>query len=123
MKRKHTPKKRPDVPSTHPLVGTWAQTENSFHRTTAVFTVGVIDGRFLVTGLDESDGTGFKISNTRWDGKCLRFVSLFPPTNHKAKHAFRLIGRGQVNHNVTYTDEEGAYADNEKWEKRSRPEQ
>ena len=119
MKRKHMPKKRPGVPSKHPFVGTWTQTENSFHRTTVVFTVAVEAGRFLVTGVDESDGTVFKISNTRWDGKCLRFISLFPPTNHKAKHSFHLIGKGRVNHKVTCPYEEGTYTVDEKWEKRS----
>jgi hypothetical protein len=120
MKRKHSPKKAPHVPSTHPFIGTWVQTENPFHRTTVVFTVTVKAGHFLVRGVEEEDHTTFKISRVKWDGECLRFVSLFPPTNHKAEHVFRLIGRGRINHNVTYTDEEGTYTDDERWEKRSR---
>src|SRR6266481_547387 len=118
MKTKHIPRKTPGVRSTHPLVGTWAQENNSVDRTSAVFTITVKERRFLISGVDESDGTAFKISNIRWDGACLRFVSLFPPTNHKAKHSFRLVGKGRVSHRVSYSDEESTFTDDERWNKR-----
>ena len=121
MKRKIVPKKTPGVRSAHPFVGTWAQDEDCSDRTSVTFTVAVKDGRFLISGVDESDGTIFKISDIRWDGVNLRFVSFFPTTNHKAKHAFRLIAKGQVNHQVSYTDEDGTFTDDERWKKRSAP--
>jgi hypothetical protein len=118
MKRKSVLKKASGVRLTHPLVGTWAQEENSVDRTSAVFTVAVKDGRFLISGVDESDRTAFKISNITWDGACLRFVSLFPPTNHRAKHVFRLLGKDRVSHKVSYSDEGGTFNDDERWKKR-----
>jgi hypothetical protein len=119
MKRKHTAKKQPDTRSTHAFVGTWVQEADSIDRTAAVFTIAVKEGRFLISGVDESDGTVFKLTNIRWDGETLRFVTFFPPTNHKAKHALRLIGRGRVSHKVTYSDETGTYASDERWRKRA----
>jgi hypothetical protein len=121
MKRKPVLKKASGVRSTHPLVGTWAQEENSVDRTSAVFIVAVKDWRFLISGVDEADHTAFKISDIRWDGVYLRFISFFPPTNHKAKHVFRLVGKGQVDHRVSYTDEGRTFTDDERWKKRSAP--
>ena len=111
-------KKRVGLSHNHPLVGTWAQVENPFHTSSAVFTIAVNKGRFLVSGMDESDGVEFVISSTKWDGKQLHFVSLFPPTNHKARHIFQILRNGQANHRVSYTDEEGRFTGDELWAKK-----
>jgi hypothetical protein len=55
-----------------------------------------------------------EISNVRWDGECLRFVSLFAPTNHKAKHALRLIGNDKISHRVIHYSEERPCTDDER---------
>jgi hypothetical protein len=111
-------KKRKPVDLKHPLIGTWVQKENPFDTTAAVFTVAVKQGRFLVSGVDEGDGIAFKISSTRWDGERLHFVSFYPPTNHTARHALRLTGKGRANHRVSYRDEEGTFVDDQLWLKR-----
>ena len=90
----------------HPLVGTWQEVENQVSETSVVYEIAVVDGRFVVTGIDESDGTKFKISHIRWDGAALHFTSLFPPTGHRAKHVLRLRRLGLIDHDVTYTDHE-----------------
>jgi len=118
MRNGHKSKRSSIVPSTHPMVGTWIQEENPFHRTSAVFKVAVKDGNFLVTGVDESDGTVFEISGIIWDGKALRFLSIFPPTKHKAQHAFRLVGKDRIKHRVSHTYEGETCSDDEKWIKR-----
>lgn len=97
----------------HPLVGTWQEVENPISETSVIYKIAVIDGRFVVTGIDEQDETKFVILNTRWDGKALYFTSVYPPTGHQADHEFRALKRGLVNHYVTSTDLEV-------WRKRSK---
>jgi hypothetical protein len=90
----------------HPLVGTWQEVENQVSESSVVYKIAVADGRFVVSGIDESDGTKFKISAVRWDGAALKFTSLFPPTGHRVKHVLRASKPGLVNHEVTSTDYE-----------------
>jgi len=87
----------------HPLVGKWQEVENSVSETSVVYKITVADGHFVVSGIDEGDGTRFKISRVRWDGATLQFTSLFPPTGHRAKHVLRALKSGLVNHWVTST--------------------
>jgi len=95
----------------HPLIGTWQEVENPISETSVVYRIAVLHGRFVVSGIDEDDGTKLKISNVRWDGSALSFTSVFPPTGHRAKHVLSELRRGLVNHWVTST----AY---EVWRKR-----
>jgi len=87
----------------HPLVGTWQEVENSVSETSVVYKIMVVDGHFVVNGIDEGDGTQFKISSVRWDGATLQFTSVFPPTGRLAKHVLRVLKPGLVNHWVTST--------------------
>ena len=84
----------------HPLVGTWQEVENPISETSVIYKIAVIDGRFVVSGIDEKDGTA------------LYFTSVYPPTGHQADHELRALKRGLVNHHVTSTDLEV-------WRKRS----
>jgi hypothetical protein len=106
------------VSSGHPLVGTWIEEENPILTTSVVYTITATEGRFCVSGVDESDGVVFNISNTRWDGERLYFVSLFPTTNHEASHVFQIAGRGRARHTVSYSDEYGDHTVHEVWKKR-----
>ena len=81
------------VSARHPLVGTWAEEENAFHSTTVVYTIRTNKGHFAVSGVDLNDGIALTISDTKWDGEKLHFVSLFPPTRHQANHEFMLTGK------------------------------
>ncbi len=56
---------------------------NPIHTTTVVYAITSKEGRFRVSGVDESDGIVLRISNACWDGEKLCFVSLSPPTNHE----------------------------------------
>jgi hypothetical protein len=88
----------------HPLVGPWQEAENPISETSVICKIVVVDGRFVVSGTDEADGTKLKISDTRWDGAVLHFTSVYPPTGHRAQHELRAFKRGLVNHFVTSTD-------------------
>jgi hypothetical protein len=90
----------------HPLVGTWQEVENPISETSVVYKIAVVDGRFVVSGIDEGDGTKLTISSTRWDGAALYFTSVYPRTGHRVKHVFRPFKPGLVNHDVTSTDHE-----------------
>src|SRR5437667_4034418 len=111
-------KKRVGVRPSHALVGTWKEEGDPSETTQAVFTVAVEGGRFHVSGVDESDGVVFRITDTRWDGERLRFTSMFPTTNHRAKHVFQVIAKGRISHQVSYSDEDGDYVGTEVWKKR-----
>jgi hypothetical protein len=103
--------------SDHPLVGIWEQEENPFNTTSVIYEIEVKKDRLVVRGCDEEDGTVLRISRVTWNGKQLCFSSVFPPTNHKAAHAFRLIGRRKARHEVSYSDEDGTFVDEEVWRK------
>jgi len=113
-----TKRGRSGAQAVHPLVGIWEQETNPFHTTTVVYNIEVKNGRFLVSGVDEEEGTALRVSNVRWDGKQLCFTTIFPPTRHKARHVFCLLGK-KAKHQVTYSDEEGIYVGDEVWKRRS----
>jgi hypothetical protein len=96
--------------SGHPLVGTWEQVDNPFHKTSVVYTISIVDGNFVVSGRDESDGKLLKVSKIKWDGESLYFTTFFPPTRHSARHVMGLVARGHANHQVD--------GDREVWKKR-----
>jgi len=107
------------VNSSHPLVGTWVEEENPFNTSTVVYTIKARKGSFCVRGVEEFDGVALRISSTSWDGERLRFVSLFPPTKHKASHEFWLTRRGRARYKVSYSDEDGKHTVSEVWKKRT----
>jgi hypothetical protein len=90
----------------HPLVGTWQEVENPISETSVVYKIAVVHGHFVVSGVDEADGTRLTISDIRWDGAALYFTSVYPRTGRRVKHLFREFKRGLVNHDVTSTDHE-----------------
>ena len=106
------------VDSSHPLVGTWVEEENPIDTTTVVYTITAQEERFCVSGMDESDGVLLRISDVSWDREKLHFVSLFPPTHHKACHALQATEEGRANHAVSYSDEYGDHRVDELWKKR-----
>lgn len=108
----------PKVLGARALVETWEQEPNAFHSTTVVYEIAVRARTFAVRGIDESDKTALKISDVTWSGKQLRFLSLYPPTGHRASHVFQLTEEDCANHTVTYSDEEGKWTSKEKWRKR-----
>ena len=103
----------------HRLVGTWIEVENSIADTTVVYTITVNAGRFCVSGIDESDGVSLRVSHVSWDGEKLRFMTLFVPTMHEAKHEFWLRREGVAAHTTAYSDEHGQHTVNEIWKKRT----
>lgn len=90
----------------HPLVGTWQEVENPISETSVIYRIAVVAGHFVITGIDESDGTKLTISKVRWDGAALYFTSVYPPTRRRVEHVFRAFKPGLVNHEVTSTDHE-----------------
>jgi hypothetical protein len=87
----------------HPLVGTWQEVENSILESSVIYKITVVNGHFVVSGIEEDDRTKLKISDVQWDGAALEFTSLFPPTGHRVRHVFRAHRPGLVDHQVTYT--------------------
>ncbi len=104
MKRKR--RMRAAVRSIHPLIGVWREEENPVSTSSVVFTIGVVEGRFVVTAIDEQDGESLRISNLRWDGKALRFTAVCPSTTYIAEHALRLLGNGRISMETTGTTKE-----------------
>jgi hypothetical protein len=103
----------------HASIGTWEEEQNPIDATTVVYRIAVRGGAFVVSGVDESDRTALEISEITWNGKQLRFVSLYRPTKHKASHVFRLTAKDRASLTVTYSDEEGRWTSKERWRKRS----
>jgi hypothetical protein len=104
--------------SDHPLIGVWTEDENSFFRTSVVFTIRLDNGLFCVAGVDESDGVSLQtLEVPTWDGTTLCFVTLFPLTDHKATHEFRAVTEGRAECIVSYSDDEGDHAVIQSWTK------
>jgi hypothetical protein len=105
----------------HSLAGTWEEAQNAVDATPVVYTIALKGSSIVVSGVDESDGTELRISGVSWDGRQLRFKSLYPPTNHRASHVFRLTAKNRAIHTTTYTDDEGTWGGREQWRKRILP--
>jgi hypothetical protein len=107
------------VNSKHALVGTWEQEPNPGGTTSVVYTIFVKQGRFLIKGNDDEDGTLLKISRIRWDGESLRFATVFPPSRHKANHVLKAASKGKMSHYVSCIYSDGkVFSDEEFWRKR-----
>ena len=87
----------------HPLSGTWQEVENSVSENSVIYKIAVVNGHFVVSGIEEDTGTELEISDVKWNGEALEFTSLFPPTGHRVKHVLRVYRPGLVDHEVTYT--------------------
>jgi len=110
MKAKSTAKVSAVRPwSGHPLL-IWEQIDNPFHKTSAVYTITIVAGDFVVSGRDEADGKPLKVSKIKWDGESLHFATFFPPTRYSARHVMQLVARGRANRQVD--------GDREVWKKR-----
>jgi hypothetical protein len=107
--------------ASHSLVGTWEEAQNPVDATPVVYTIALRSSTIVVSGLDESDGKRLRISGVSWDGRQLRFKSLYPPTKHKASHVFRLTAKHRAMHTTTYTDDEETWGGKEQWRKRILP--
>jgi len=114
--KKNSLRQRHSAP--HSLVGTWEDAQNAVDATPVVYTIALRGSSIVVGGVDESDGTELRISGVNWDGRELRFKSLYPPTKHKASHVFRLTTKDRAIHTTTYTDDEGTWGGKEQWRKR-----
>jgi len=108
------------VNSNNALVGTWEQEPNPGGATTVQYTILVEQGKFVVSGKDEEDGASLEVSRIKWNGKSLRFTTVFPPTGHKSKHVVRALPKGEMSHHVScvYADGE-AFFDDEIWRRRT----
>jgi len=78
----------------HPLVGTWQEVENPISETSVIYKIAVVDGHFVVSGIDEDDGTKLKISDTRWDGAALYFTSVYPRTGAEYSMSCERLSQG-----------------------------
>jgi len=107
------------VDGAHPLIGTWVESKDPIYTTPVVYRISARAGQFCVAGLDESDGVSLRVSDVSWDGKKLRFTTVFPPTSHKATHEFWMTGKGLARHQTRYSDEDGAHNVLEFWKKRT----
>jgi hypothetical protein len=120
MRKKHrsSPKQSRRVSSSNALVGTWKQEPNPGGTTSVVYTIFVEQGKFVVKGKDEEDGTPLEVSRVRWDGKSLHFSTVFAPTRHKSGHLVKALSKGKMSHRVSgiYADGE-AFSDDEIWRK------
>jgi hypothetical protein len=100
----------PQVSNRHSFLGTWEEEPNVGGTTTVVFEVSVKHGRFVVTAWDSEDGTELRISQVKWDGTALRFISFYPPGEHTAINAMRYRSKGKLNLRCS-----GTYADGEEF--------
>ena len=91
------------VSSKHPMVGTWEEDPASRSRTTVVYTIAVKQGKFVVSGKDSLDGTAMKVSDAKWDGRSLSFVSFYPPNKHTAKVVFQVCPKRRLSCHVSGT--------------------
>ena len=60
------------------------------------------DGKPVIKAKDINDGEKLKISNAKWDGKVLEFVSLMPSTGRKGFNRFKLDSKGQMKSEFTF---------------------
>jgi hypothetical protein len=99
------------------LIGKWAEAENDFYVTPVVYTITMKDGDLHVAGMDVSDGTRLRVSNTTWNRATLSFRTFYPPTGHRAEHEFEVVGKRRARHVVRYSDDTGNYRAEENWER------
>ena len=86
-----------DLTFRHPLIGTWFLDDD----TAVEYTVSVLGGSCVVSGVDLSDGEQFIITDVSWDHAELRFTSLMLSTQYELRHIFRVRSDYEVEHEWT----------------------
>jgi hypothetical protein len=86
----------------HALLGTWRDPD--VDGLTVLFSVTAAGDTFDVQGLDTSDGEKLVISDVRWDGSVLTFVSLVPSTAHRVEYEFETVTQSEVIVRFTNTE-------------------
>jgi hypothetical protein len=89
-----------DLTFRHALIGKWVNPEDA----TVEYTVSALGDVCTVSGVDNTDGERFVISEDSWDGRELRFTSLMPSTQYEVRHIFHVISRDEVEHEWTRTE-------------------
>jgi len=84
---------------THPLIGKWRSTLAEYDD--VVYEVVGLKSKLKVSGIDESDGEKFVISDIQHDEVSLSFTSLMPSTNWEVSHRMYLKGKKSVVHEFT----------------------
>jgi hypothetical protein len=89
-----------------------------------VYTIVVEQGKFVVSGKDEEEGVSLEVSRIKWDGKSLRFTTVFPPTGHKSRHVLKALPKGRMSQHVScvYADGE-VFFDDEIWRRKTNKEE
>jgi hypothetical protein len=59
--------------------------------------------RFIIKAKDLQDGEKLKVSDVKFDGECLEFVSYVPSTQRKGINRFRLKGKNRIESEFTFT--------------------
>lgn len=94
-----------DAPDpTNPLCGVWRCIEedsDDYYR--AEYTISILNGEFLVSAVDQSDGEEFEISDVSWNGLSLSFHSYVPSTARRGICQLRYVGDGKVEFLFTFT--------------------
>jgi hypothetical protein len=94
----------------HPLTGTWRDSDQECGATVQ-FTVSAVGDGFDVKAVDTSDAETLDISQVRWDGRVLRFVSFVPSTNHRVEYELELVSPNEVVLSYTVRAERWVRAD------------
>jgi hypothetical protein len=91
----------------NPLCGTWsAPASEDKNDVRTQYTVSVVDEQFHVVGVDPIDGEEFLIFDVGYDGESLRFTSLMPSTQSRARVWMRIINRDRIECRWTITETE-----------------
>lgn len=91
----HARLKEVPVKASNWLVGAW---ESPDEDESLVITVRAVEAAFKVGAVDRDDGETLLVSDIRWDGHSLRFMSLMPSINRHRQHELRALSESEVEH-------------------------
>lgn len=81
------------------LVGKWQKAEED---SIVVFEISKAEKCFNVRAFSKDDNEEHVVSNTKWDGKALRFDTLVPSNKWRTANRLKVISKTKAIHELTY---------------------
>ena len=97
-------KKNETTTSKERFVGTWVSSLPFDSDDYLIeYSISLMGEKFAIKARDLQDGEKVNISDVKFNGKCLEFVSYVPSTKRKGINVFRLKNKNRIEAQFTFT--------------------
>jgi|WetSurMetagenome_2_1015567.scaffolds.fasta_scaffold00201_7 hypothetical protein len=87
------------------LIGKWVHIEEwDTDDWMSEYDISGTENNIIIKAKDHNDGEEYEISNIKWNGQVLEFVSVMPSTGRKGINKFRIKSENELESEFTFTE-------------------